>query len=151
MANDPWASYWQQGNADSSSMSEDEIQKLIDQLMTGKRPVQKYPYPQTSMPMNQTQSGGAGGGNPAAGYGQQGVSMLQNLGFFGGGSGSTTAGGVSTSLGPYAALAAAIAAFGANDKHMSKGSGKTSGGEMQDAWSESFGNNGIWGAIKGLF
>ena len=61
------------------------------------------------------------------------------------------AGGMATAAAPYAALAAALGAFKLNDDWMSKGSGKTFGGEMQDAWSESFGNNGIWGALKGLF
>ena len=49
------------------------------------------------------------------------------------------------------ALGAAIAGFKLNDDWMSKGSGKSFGGEMEEAWSDSFGNNGWWGLIKGLF
>jgi hypothetical protein len=61
------------------------------------------------------------------------------------------AGGMATAAAPYAALAAALGAFKLNDDWMSKGAGKTFGGEMQSAWDESFGNHGMWGLIKKLF
>ena len=65
--------------------------------------------------------------------------------------GGAEGGGMLSGAGPYAALAAAIAGFKLNDDWMSKGSGKTFGGEMEEAWNESFGNDGWWGLIKGLF
>ena len=102
---------------------------------------------------------GAGGlfGTPAT------LSAPAGEGLFGTGVGSTTsgtgagasagsgAGGMATAAAPYAALAAALGAFKLNDDWMSKGSGKTFGGEMQSAWDESFGNHGMWGLLKKLF
>ena len=63
----------------------------------------------------------------------------------------TGAGGMVAGAAPYAALAAALGAFKLNDDRMSKGAGKTFGGEMQSAWDESFGNHGWWGEIKKLW
>ena len=67
------------------------------------------------------------------------------------GVGGAEGGGMLSGAGPYAALAAAIAGFKLNDDWSSKGGGKTFGGEMEEAWNESFGNDGWWGLIKGLF
>jgi hypothetical protein len=99
-----------------------------------------------STPAATSAFGGAGELGGTAGLGAEAGS--------GAGAGAGTgagAGGMATAAAPYAALAAALGAFKLNDDWMSKGSGKTFGGEMQDAWSESFGNKGWWGMLKKLF
>lgn len=95
-----------------------------------------------------TGSGGTGGAAASSGGWGNG-SWLGSLA--GGGESAGASGTLSTSAGPYAALAAALGAFKLNSDWMSEGSGKSWGGEMEEAWSESFGDNGIWGMLKGLF
>ena len=77
------------------------------------------------------------------------VGSAADIGTVSGGAGESA--GLMSGAGPYAALAAAIGAFKLNSDWMAGGSGKTWGGEMEEAWSESFGNNGLWGMFKGLF
>jgi hypothetical protein len=88
------------------------------------------------------------GSTPAATSAFGGASELAGTSGLGG---EAAVGGASSLGYAIPALGAAIAGFKLNDDWMSKGSGKTFGGEMQEAWDESFGNKGWWGLIKGLF
>lgn len=93
---------------------------------------------------------GTGTGGAAASSGGWGNgSWLGSLA--GGGESAGASGTMSTSAGPYAALAAALYGVKLDNDWMSKGSGKSIWGEVQSAFDESVGNNGFWGMLKGLF